>query len=94
MIWVGPSTAITDYVFPVKPYLFAVYPLYEDEASILTKYVVEKLKAKKIAFFYQNDAYGKNGLKGAKKRLATYKMKLRARRSRLNPEKKISLPRC
>lgn len=75
IIWVGPSAAITDFVFPVKPYLFAVYPLYEDEGSILAKYVVEKLKAKKIAFFYQNDAYGKDGLAGAKKRLATYKMK-------------------
>ncbi|HPS94758.1 MAG TPA: ABC transporter substrate-binding protein [Deltaproteobacteria bacterium] len=45
VIWVGPSTAISEYVFPVNPYLFAVYPLYEDEGSILTKYVVEKLKA-------------------------------------------------
>jgi len=75
IIWVGPSAAINDFAFPAKPYLFTVYPLYEDEGSILAKYVVEKLKAKKIAFFYQNDAYGKDGLKGAKKRLATYKMK-------------------
>ncbi len=75
IIWVGPSAAITQFVFPVKPYLFAVYPLYEDEGSILAKYVVEKLQAKKIAFFYQNDAYGKDGLEGAKKRLARYKIK-------------------
>ncbi len=76
VIWVGPSTAIVEYVFPVNPYLFAVYPLYEDEASILTKYAVEKLKAKKIAFFYQNDAYGKSGLIGAKARMTVLKMKL------------------
>jgi len=74
VIWVGPSAAITEFVFPVKPNVFAVYPLYEDEGSILAKFVVEKLKPKKIAFFYQNDAYGKDGLDGAKKRLATYKM--------------------
>jgi ABC-type branched-subunit amino acid transport system substrate-binding protein len=74
VIWVGPSAAITEFVFPVKPYVFAVYPLYEDEGSILAKFVVENLKAKKIGFFYQNDAYGKDGLDGAKKRLATYKM--------------------
>jgi ABC-type branched-subunit amino acid transport system substrate-binding protein len=74
VIWVGPSAAITEFVFPVKPYVFAVYPLYEDEGCILAKFVVEKLKAKKIGFFYQNDAYGKDGLDGAKKRLATYKM--------------------
>ena len=76
VIWVGPSTAIVEYVFPVNPYLFAVYPLYEDEASIITKYVVEKLGAKKIAFFYQNDAYGKSGLTGCKARMDALKMKL------------------
>src|SRR5512136_448746 len=62
IVWVAPSTAINEYVFPPNPYLFAVYPLYDDEASILTKYAVEKLKAKKIGFFFQNDAYGKSGL--------------------------------
>ncbi|MGC9323459.1 MAG: ABC transporter substrate-binding protein [Desulfomonilia bacterium] len=76
IIWVGPSAAIREFVFPTNPYLFAVYPLYEDESCILTKFVVEKLKAKKIGFFYQNDQYGKDGLSGAKKRLATYNMSL------------------
>lgn len=76
VIWVGPSTAIEEYVFPVNPYLFAVYPLYDDEASIITKYVVEKMKATKIAFFYQNDAYGKSGLDGCKTRMDALKMKL------------------
>ncbi|HOO44696.1 MAG TPA: ABC transporter substrate-binding protein [Deltaproteobacteria bacterium] len=76
VIWVAPSTAIKEYVFPPNPYLFAVYPLYEDEASILTKYVVETLKVKKIGFFYQNDTYGQNGLDGCKQRLARYNMDL------------------
>jgi branched-chain amino acid transport system substrate-binding protein len=76
IIWVAPSTAIVEYVFPVNPYIFAVYPLYEDEASILTKYTVEKLQLQRIAFFYQNDAYGKSGLTGAKARLNALKMKL------------------
>ena len=76
IVWVAPSTAIDEYVFPVNPYIFAVYPLYDDEASVLTKYAVEKLKAKKIGFLYQNDTYGKSGLKGCKTRLAKYKMKL------------------
>jgi branched-chain amino acid transport system substrate-binding protein len=76
IIWVAPSTAIVEYVFPVNPYIFAVYPLYEDEASILTKYTIEKLQLQKIAFFYQNDAYGKSGLTGAKARLKALKMKL------------------
>ena len=76
VIWVGPATSVKEYVFPVQPYLFSVYPLYEDEASILTKYIVETLKIKKIGILYQNDSYGKNGLDGCKQRLATYKMSL------------------
>ena len=76
VIWVGPATSVKEYVFPVQPYLFSVYPLYEDEASILTKYIVETLKFKKIGILYQNDPYGKNGLDGCKQRLATYKMSL------------------
>ena len=50
IIWVGPATAIKEYVEPNNPYLFAVYPLFDDEASILTKYVVEKLKTEKDRF--------------------------------------------
>ena len=76
VIWVGPATSVKEYVFPVQPYLFSVYPLYEDEASILTKYIVETLKFKKIGILYQNDPFGKNGLDGCKQRLATYKMSL------------------
>jgi ABC-type branched-subunit amino acid transport system substrate-binding protein len=41
IIWVGPATAIKEYVEPNNPYLFAVYPLFDDESSILTRYVVE-----------------------------------------------------
>ncbi len=76
VIWVGPATSVKEYVFPVQPYLFSVYPLYEDEASILTKYIVDTLKLKKLGIMYQNDSYGKNGLEGCKQRLATYKMAL------------------
>ncbi|MCX5841637.1 MAG: ABC transporter substrate-binding protein [Deltaproteobacteria bacterium] len=76
VIWVGPATSVKEYVFPVNPYLFSVYPLYEDEASLLTKYIVEKLKIKKIGFFYQNDSYGKNGLDGVRQRMNKYKLKL------------------
>jgi branched-chain amino acid transport system substrate-binding protein len=76
VIWVGPATSIKEYVFPVNPYLFSVYPLYEDEASILTQYIVEKLKLKKIGVFYQNDPYGKSGLDGARLRMNQYNLKL------------------
>lgn len=75
VIWVGPATSIKEYVFPVNPYLFSVYPLYEDEGSILTKYTVEKLKIKEIGVIYQNDPYGKNGLDGVRQRLNKLKIK-------------------
>ncbi|MCX5827280.1 MAG: ABC transporter substrate-binding protein [Deltaproteobacteria bacterium] len=75
VIWVGPATSIKEYVFPVNPYIFTIMPLYEDEASVLTKYVVEKLKIKEIGVLYQNDPYGKNGLDGVRQRLTKYKLK-------------------
>lgn len=76
IIWVSPAAYVKEFVFPPNPYIFGVYFPYEDEASILTKYIVEKLKIKKIAFFYQNDSYGLDGLAGCKKRLEKYKIKL------------------
>jgi len=92
VIWVGPATSVKEYVFPVQPYLFSVYPLYEDEASILTKYIVENLKFKKMGILYQNDPFGKNGLDGCKQRLATYKMSLVAEIP-VNLRRKTSLRR-
>lgn len=74
--WVGPSAADQDFVQPINPYLFAVYPLYRDEANVLAKFIVDKLNMKKIGILYQNDAYGKDGLEGARERLATYKISL------------------
>lgn len=76
IIWVGPSAADQDFVKPFNPYLFAVYPLYRDEANVLVKYIVDKLNMKKVGILYQNDAYGKDGLDGAKERLASYKLSL------------------
>ncbi|MBU4121878.1 MAG: ABC transporter substrate-binding protein, partial [Proteobacteria bacterium] len=76
ILWIGPAAADKDFVIPLDPYLFASYPLYKDEGSILTQYIVDKLMMKKIGILYQNDAYGKDGLEGVKDRLATYKMSL------------------
>ncbi len=50
-------------------YVFIAYPDYEDEADYLTKYAVDKLGAKKVGLFYQNDDYGKMALSGVKKGL-------------------------
>jgi len=45
-------------------YVFVSYPDYEDEAEFLATYAITKMGAKKLAVFYQNDDYGKMGLKG------------------------------
>ena len=81
ILWVVPGTAALNTVddqdkdgMPSR-YRFCSYPLFEDEASIVTKYAVEKLGYKKIGIVYQNDVFGKGGLAGLRQRLATYKMK-------------------
>ncbi len=65
--WVGPTTGSSHWSEPPQKYVFAIYPKYTNEASLLTQYAVETMGLKKIAFFYQNDDYGKEGLKGAQK---------------------------
>lgn len=81
ILWVVPGTAALNTVadrdkdgMPSR-YRFCSYPLFEDEASIVTKYAVEKLGYKKIGIVYQNDVFGKGGLAGLRQRLASYKMK-------------------
>jgi ABC-type branched-subunit amino acid transport system substrate-binding protein len=81
ILWVVPGTAALNTVddrdakgMPSR-YRFCSYPRFQDEASIVTKYAVEKLGYKKIGFVYQNDVFGKGGLTGCRERLATYKMK-------------------
>lgn len=69
VVWVGPSTGVYNWIQPRQKYLFAVYPLYDDEAFALTQYLYEKLGFKKIAVFYQNDDYGKQGLMGVERYL-------------------------
>ena len=73
--WVGPATGSTHWAFPPTKYLFADYPLYVDEAAILAEYAITKLGKKRIAFFYQNDDYGKEGLVGAEAILKKHGMK-------------------
>jgi ABC-type branched-subunit amino acid transport system substrate-binding protein len=72
--WVGPATGSTHWAFPPTKYLYADYPLYIDEAAILVDYAVKTLGKKRIAFFYQNDDYGKEGLYGAEAALKKYGM--------------------
>ncbi|HMK34936.1 MAG TPA: ABC transporter substrate-binding protein [Desulfomonilaceae bacterium] len=74
--WVGPPTGSTHWIDPFQKYLFSIYPLYWQEAFLLTQYAAEKMDKKKIAFFYQNDDYGKQGLDGARKYMDEKGLKL------------------
>jgi len=76
VIWAGPATGVYEWIHPIQKYLFAVYPLYDDEAFNLTGYLYEKLGLKKIAMFYQNDDYGKQGMMGVERYLLRHKIKL------------------
>ena len=67
--WCGPVTGVYEWITPIQKYLFAIYPLYDDEAFNLTGYLYEKLGFKKIAMFYQNDDYGKQGVMGVERYL-------------------------
>jgi len=74
--WVGPSAGSRHWIDPPYEYLFAVYPLYELEAKALCRYAVANMGKKKVAIIYQNDDYGKGGLKGAEEELALFGMEL------------------
>jgi ABC-type branched-subunit amino acid transport system substrate-binding protein len=50
-------------------YVFVNYPDYHDEGDFLVTFAVNKLGAKKVAIFYQNDEYGKGGLEGVNRGL-------------------------
>lgn len=74
--WIGPAAGSLHWIMPPQKYLFAVYPLYITEAMALCRYAVKELGLKRIAIAYQNDDYGKNGLKGAADELAKHGLKL------------------
>ncbi len=74
--WIGPSAGSLHWITPPQKYLFGVYPLYYIEAKALCEYAVKKMGKKRIAIAYQNDDYGKNGVKGAVVELAKHGLKL------------------
>ena len=74
--WFSPVTGVYEWIHPIQKYLFAMYPLYDDEAFNLTGYLYEKLGFKKIAMFYQNDDYGKQGVQGVERYLLRKKINL------------------
>src|SRR4030065_935111 len=74
--WCGHVSGVYEWITPIQKSLFAIYPLYDDEAFNMTGYLYEKLGFKKIAMFYQNDDYGKQGVMGVERYLLKQKIKL------------------
>ncbi|MCB1154371.1 ABC transporter substrate-binding protein [bacterium] len=65
-VWVGPATGSSVWADPPSKYRFAVYPTYGTEATLLVEYAAKNFKKKKLAVFYQNDAFGEEGLKAVR----------------------------
>lgn len=74
--WVSPASGSSHWTAPFNKHIFSTFPQYFQEAFVLVQYAVEVMGKKKIAFFYQNDDYGKEGLDGAKKYLVDKGMSL------------------
>jgi len=60
-------SGVKNWIEPFNRYIFPIYPLYVDEAYALMRYFHEEMKVSKIAMFYQNDDYGKQGLEGVER---------------------------
>jgi branched-chain amino acid transport system substrate-binding protein len=59
---VAPATGTTALAVPLKKNVYAIQLNYTTEATLLTQYALDQSSAKKVAVFYQNDAFGKEGL--------------------------------
>lgn len=73
--WVGPAAGSLHWITPPQKSLFALYPLYADEARLLVRQLVEKEGKKKIAILYASDEYGENGHRGALQEMERLKVK-------------------
>lgn len=78
IIWISPCSGARSFYDPFNPYLWNMWVSYENDASILAKFAIEKKKFKKIAMLYNNDDYGLDSLDSVKYRLKKYNMELTA----------------
>ncbi len=67
--WIGPASGSSKWATDGNRYLFSLYPTYSTEAKALVRYLVDTAGKKKIAFLYQNDDFGKEGLEAARAEL-------------------------
>lgn len=72
---VAPYTGGSALREPFNPYIFHIRASYEDETRVMVEQFVST-DVKRIAVFYQNDAFGLAGLAGVEKALVRHKIKL------------------
>jgi len=58
---VAPASGSSLWIQPFKRTYFNIQPVYFFEGRLMAKYALETLGARRIAVFYQNDSYGKEG---------------------------------
>ena len=74
--YLGPYTGAEFLRNPVEPYVINFRGSYHQEMERLVEYLVERKKFTRIACFYQNDSFGRSGLRGAEIALEKRGMKL------------------
>ena len=68
--WISPSTGSGEFAKQSDGLIYATYTNYGIEAALMTRYAVNELDNHKIAVFFQNDGYGKEGLAGVRSEVA------------------------
>jgi branched-chain amino acid transport system substrate-binding protein len=58
---VAPASGSSLWIHPFKRNYFNIQPIYFFEGRLMAKYALETMGARRIAIFYQNDSYGKEG---------------------------------
>ncbi|MFH0754257.1 MAG: ABC transporter substrate-binding protein [Candidatus Omnitrophota bacterium] len=72
-----PFTGAIELRHPIKSYVLNLRPSYWDEGAAAVDYFIKQGK-RRIAVFYQNDAYGLNGRNGVERGLIKYDLSLAA----------------
>jgi ABC-type branched-subunit amino acid transport system substrate-binding protein len=72
----GPFTGAEFLRTPFKPLVINIRASYNQEMERLARYLVDEQGLSRIACFYQNDSYGRAGLRGIEEALARRDLKL------------------
>lgn len=68
--WVGPASGSEAFAAQSNGLVYATFTDYEVEAALMTRHAVTELGVSSISIFYQNDGYGRAGLRGLEAEVA------------------------